>query len=377
MHKVLKSGTRTRNRKRKTLLPETPATHILLFLGTIVTVTSVYLWAFSNASSFIASLGEALLFSATLLSVLLSHELGHFLAARFHKIDATLPYFIPIPFGIGTFGAFIQIKEKIKSRRELLDVGAAGPIAGFVVALALAIAGIGQSEFVSLSMGNIHLTEGFAYLVGTTDLTLGLGESLGLRSLVFLIKGPAPQGMFLALSPIAMGAWVGFFVTALNLIPASQLDGGHITYAVLGKKHRIISRAVFMILILLGAWGDAIALGIYGLPTALLLTGFAFYLIFKQQKRKLLKRLLLLMVFAHLSVLFWAQVDTGTTIWLIWGMILFWMNFDHPPLKDEGAGFSEQEPVPRLDLRRRMIGALALAIFILTFMPVPIQAVAG
>ena len=343
--------------RRKTLLPETPATHIVLFFTTIVSIMFVYLFFWGSQKSTISGMVfESLVFAAALLSILLCHELGHYLASRKHGINATLPYFIPAPIGIGTLGAFIQITGKIKSRKQLMDVGASGPIAGFVVALLLAILGIWESDFVLVSGGSIQM-----------------GDSLLFKSLIFIIKGPTPEGMDLAISPVAFAAWIGFLVTALNLMPASQLDGGHITYSLFGKGHRIISRLVFLALLNLGAWGDIVKIGYWGIPTAILLSGFGFYLIFIKQKRKISLIPLFILIFTHIFLVAALEVNADSMMWLFWGGMLALFRLDHPPVSDEVLAKMNGKEVAGLDWKRKLIGVLAILMLVATFMPQPIK----
>ena len=186
-------------------------------------------------------------FSVTLLSILLAHELGHYLTCRHYGIRATYPYFIPAPTLIGTLGAFIRIKSPILTRRELFDVGISGPLAGFVIAMpALALA---------------ILFSRAASVVSTPD-SITLGSPLALTLLTKLLRPDVSPGGII-LHPVGCAAWVGLFATALNLLPVGQLDGGHILYAVLGDKYRNISRGFFLVLLPLGifcwygwlAWG--------------------------------------------------------------------------------------------------------------------------
>ena len=225
------------------------------------------------------SIFEAFIFTSALLAILMSHELGHFLAARFHGIKATLPYFIPAPIGIGTFGAFIQIQGRLKTSKELLDVGVAGPLAGMIVTLFLAVGGIYHSDFVPMNKPAFQF-----------------GEPLIFQALAFLIKGTPPEGMDLALSPIGFAAWLGFLVTALNLMPASQLDGGHVIYALFGKGHRYISRAVFLFLVFWGIWGDYLHFDFKSLPTGIALCILAVFLAFAKKQRTFFRRLLVALV---------------------------------------------------------------------------------
>jgi len=175
-------------------------------------------------------------FSATLLGILLAHELGHYFTCRHYGIRATYPYFIPAPTLIGTLGAFIRIKSPIVNRRELFDVGISGPIAGFILAIPAIILAI-------------FLTKG-AMPVTTPD-SISPGNPLAVILLTHLFRsGINPSEIIL--HPVGCAAWVGLFATALNLLPVGQLDGGHILYAVLGEKCRNISRGFILVLVPLG-----------------------------------------------------------------------------------------------------------------------------
>jgi membrane-associated protease RseP (regulator of RpoE activity) len=175
-------------------------------------------------------------FAFTLIGILLAHELGHFFACRYYGISASYPYFLPAPTLIGTLGAFIRIRSPIYNRKALFDVGLAGPVVGFlfaVPALAMAI----------LYSKVVPLTEAHASIV--------FGKPLIMRMLFALLRpGVSPRDLLL--HPVGRAAWVGLFATALNLLPAGQLDGGHILYSVAGKYHKKISIAVALLLIPLG-----------------------------------------------------------------------------------------------------------------------------
>jgi len=180
-----------------------------------------------------AALLDGLPFSLTLITILLAHEFGHYLACVYYGVEATLPFFIPAPTPIGTMGAFIRIQSAIYSKRVLFDIGIAGPIAGFVFLLPALSIGLAFSKIVP---GITHQ--------GT--LTFGMPPVLWLlEKLIF--PGVLPADIYL--HPVARAGWVGVFATALNLLPVGQLDGGHILYALLGEKHRIISRVFIALLI--------------------------------------------------------------------------------------------------------------------------------
>lgn len=175
-------------------------------------------------------------FSLTLLTILLAHELGHYLTCRHYLISVTYPYFIPAPTLIGTLGAFIRIKSPIVNRRELFDVGISGPIAGFVFAIPAMIAAI-------------FLARGTMPVLTPDSITLGNPLALILLAKLFR-SGLNPSEIIF--HPVGCAAWVGLFATALNLLPVGQLDGGHILYAVFGDKCRNISRGLYLILLPLG-----------------------------------------------------------------------------------------------------------------------------
>lgn len=229
-------------------------------------------------------------FSFALMGILLAHELGHYLIAKKHGLKVTLPYFIPAPSFIGTFGAFIKIRSAVRDRRMLLDVGAAGPLVGVVVSIPFLILGLWLSE--------VKMVQG--------QMGTNLGSSLFLSLLSWVIIGPVPEGYDIVLHPVGFAGWIGLLVTSLNLLPIGQLDGGHVAYALLGEKQNKISKFVFMAIL---------GMGIFG----------------------------------------WQG-------WLLWGLLLAIMGFRHPPLVDWW--------VP-LDYKRKIIGWLAVVIFILTFIPVP------
>jgi membrane-associated protease RseP (regulator of RpoE activity) len=184
-------------------------------------------------------------FSATLLTILLAHEMGHYLLCRYYGVRATLPFFIPAPTLIGTLGAVIRIKAPIRSRAALFDIGIAGPIAGFVVAVTtLACA--------------MNLSKPLVAGIGPSDLKLGYPWIFYLvhDALRAAIPGYAIARLPLSrvyLHPTAVAAWVGMYATALNLLPSSQLDGGHIVYALAPRAHRGISWMTVIALVILGA----------------------------------------------------------------------------------------------------------------------------
>ena len=182
------------------------------------------------------SLLRGLPFSLTLLTILLAHEMGHYLACMNYRIDASLPYFLPSPLLLGTFGAFIRIRSAIYSRRALFDVGVAGPIAGFVLVIPALAVGLAHSKMIpSIALQG----------------DLMFGTPLVQRLLEMAIMPGVPSADIL-LHPVGRAAWIGALATALNLLPIGQLDGGHILYAFAAQYHRLLSRLFALALIPLG-----------------------------------------------------------------------------------------------------------------------------
>lgn len=177
-------------------------------------------------------------FSLTLLTIVLAHEFGHFLAARYYLVDASLPFFIPFPTLIGTMGAFIRIRSAILSKRILFDIGIAGPLAGFVALLSPLLAGVALSKVVP-GIGRS------GDLIFGTPLILQMMERL---------RFPGVPLEDIYLHPVARAAWVGLLATALNLLPIGQLDGGHILYACFGERTKYLSRAFVAGLAVLGSY---------------------------------------------------------------------------------------------------------------------------
>lgn len=243
-------------------------------------------------------------FAAPLLGILLIHELGHYFAARRYAIDTSPPFFLPIPptvSPIGSLGAFIRLRSPVLDRRQLLDVGAAGPLAGFVVALGVMIWGYLTSESVPFGL------ETSATYVSFAGRTIGLGDSVltqAFRDHFF----PAAQAVHLSLP--AFAGWVGMFITGLNLLPLSQLDGGHVMYGLLGKRQSLMG----------------------------------------------------LLTLAGLVVL--AQYHWTWYVWVALALLLGGGRVSHPSV------MAPDRPVPR---SRHLIAWLCIIIFVLTFVPVPFQ----
>lgn len=224
-------------------IPEPPLAGLIDFLVYIPrfyldAVLGILFFAFQHPRLLI----DGLTFSAALLAILTAHEMGHYIACRRYQVNATLPYFIPAPplFLAGTFGAFIKIKSPIPSRRALFDIGLAGPLAGFVVAIPISILGI-------LYMQPAASNQGYAII---------FNDPLLFRLLSKLMN--VPLDPYAPTNPYYMAAWIGILVTSLNLMPVGQLDGGHGTFAVFGQRvHHLTGRIAFVttaVLTVLGFW---------------------------------------------------------------------------------------------------------------------------
>ena len=298
--------------------------HIALFIVTLFTTTVAGVeWL--NLDPFdLNNFHRGLPFSLSILAILTCHEFGHYFAARYHGIDATLPFYIPFPnypglLNFGTLGAVIRTRSLIPSRKAMFDVGVAGPIAGFIVSL-----GVLAYGFLHLPDKDFILSIHPDYFHPTAPAGLGLafGNSLTYKAFsLFLTDRSTPF-----VPPMSemyhyhylLAGWFGIFVTAMNLLPVGQLDGGHITYAMFGSRHRILSRVVFGCVLTLGILG---ALPFLGVVTP----------------------------FGWLGWFFWAVV------------LLFVIKLDHPPVEDEAP----------LDPVRMSLGWIALLILIVSFIPTP------
>jgi membrane-associated protease RseP (regulator of RpoE activity) len=284
--------------------------HALLFAFTIVTTTFVgaghyvsFLTDFSAGGGlpkpFPVLLLGGLWYSGTILAILGCHELGHYFACRYYDVDASLPFFIPVPFLLtGTMGAFIRIREPIPSKRMLFDIGIAGPIAGFVVAVPALFLGLWMSHVVRLPADTSNMLE--------------LGEPLLFRFASWLLWGTQPDGYSLNMHPMAFAAWFGMLATALNLFPIGQLDGGHISYSVLGSR-----------------WSTGLTFATVGIAV-----GLAFF----------------------------------ASSWVVWTGLMVVMLIMFGPMHPRV--FDEHVPLDRM---RLLLALLALVMLILCFTPAPIR----
>jgi len=257
--------------------PANPVVNLVMFGLTVLSVIFAgALFAYNGPtpstsgellSSILGSLGPGLAFAVSLLAILLAHEFGHYLAGRYHNTYVTLPYFIPFPFSpFGTMGAFIQLKEPPRNRRVLLDIGIAGPLAGLVVAIPVLLIGLSLSrvEPINVLHGQGFMLEGnsIIYLMAKY-MVFGrwLPEPVnfgGLSPMLYWLKyfftgQPLPiGGLDVMIHPVAWAGWAGLLVTALNLIPAGQLDGGHVLYVLLGKRVQALLPFILAGLVALG-----------------------------------------------------------------------------------------------------------------------------
>ncbi len=222
--------------------------HVLLLLLTVLTTTAVgalHFFAFSQGFGSSAQVVppfrdysfwlSGFWYSGTILAILGCHEMGHYVACRYYNVDASLPFFLPAPLPLtGTIGAFIRIRQRIPSKVALFDIGIAGPIAGFIVAV--------PTLFMGLTMSAIEaLPEDFT--------GVELGEPLLFQAAAWLVWGDLPDTMSINMHPMAFASWFGLLATALNLFPIGQLDGGHVTYAVLGRRSAFVTIAMVLVAI--------------------------------------------------------------------------------------------------------------------------------
>lgn len=219
-----------------------PWLNAALFLATVITTL--------DAGRELVAPGGRLVegwpYAAALLAILGAHEFGHYALARWHRVDSSLPYFLPVPFGVGTFGAVMRMRESPPSRRATLDIGVAGPLAGFAVALPLLLWGVAHSSVIDATgLARAGLDSPWHLFLAWREGRLGegpppgavqfMGDSLVTWGAQQLFFADLPPGKDLLLHPVAFAAWLGMLVTTLNLVPIGQLDGGHLTYALLGR----------------------------------------------------------------------------------------------------------------------------------------------
>lgn len=293
-----------------------------LFVLTVLSVFAagghVFQLEASGAREFARAFGSGWTFAVPLLAILVVHEFGHYIAARIHRVDASLPYFLPLPVIslFGTMGAIIAMRGRIRSRNALLDIGASGPLAGMVVAVPVLVIGLSLSHVVPNPEGHYDQE----------------GQSLLYLALKRIVLGPIPDGYDVFLHPTAFAGWAGLLLTMLNLLPWGQLDGGHVAYALFGARQDRFAR----------------------LFRAALLPLFIFNL-----------ASLLWPVFRGESTQTYFQATMNSVFWLLWYAVLgvvgrFSGGAAHPPTEP-----GELSPV------RRIVAALTLVLFVLLFMPMP------
>ncbi|MFC3959819.1 site-2 protease family protein [Halovivax cerinus] len=289
-----------------------PWRHLALFVATVLsTLFAGSFWYHIDPFAEPATILEAWPFSAAILFVLGVHEMGHYVASRYHRVEASLPYFIPVPTLIGTLGAVIKMNGRMPSRKALFDIGVAGPLAGFVATVAVTTVG--------LHMDPIHAPEAVVESPDAIQLKLGFPVLLEGLAAIFgqsLYRGD-PTTM---VNPVVIGGWVGMFVTVLNLIPVGQLDGGHILRAMIGPAQETVAALV---------------------PAALL--GLAGYL--------------------------YVLTDTtgqGASVWILWGVLTTLLAI---------AGPAEPVVEERLGPRRLALGVLTFVLGATCFTLVPIELV--
>ncbi len=214
-----------------------PWLNVMLFVATVI--STMLVGAMMEGYNPLNGLDilKGVSFSVAILGILLCHEFGHYVVSRKNKVKVSLPYFIPAPTIIGTMGAVIKSSSPFRNRRQLLEVGVAGPIAGFVVTIIVIIIGLGNSEVVPAV---------------EEQMGIYLGDSLLFKFLTWLVVGNIAEGHTVYLDSVAFAGWVGLFVTMLNLLPIGQLDGGHIGYALFGKAQQLIAKLIWVGLIVLG-----------------------------------------------------------------------------------------------------------------------------
>jgi membrane-associated protease RseP (regulator of RpoE activity) len=258
-------------------------------------------------------------FSGALLVILGAHELGHFFMARRHGVDSSWPYFIPLPIiGFGTLGAVIRLRGRIPTRDALVDIGAAGPLAGLAVCVPLWCVGVWLSkvspapDLTDTFPGQFslwHLVGAWSDQAPTGEVVQVFGDNLLGVALQRLIKGPLPAGHDLFAHPLLVASWFGFMMTMLNLLPVGQLDGGHLTHAWFGEKAELLGRVVAAVVLLAA------------------------------------------LVFS--------------TTWLVWFLLVtFVVKFRHPPVVDEATPLSRS---------RKVVCVVCFVFTVLTFMPTPLR----
>lgn len=366
--------------------------HTLLFVLTFLSVTFVGIfWVghTAEAESYWEMWPQGALFASLLLAFLATHEFGHYFSAVYHRVKVTLPYFIPIPIGIGTMGAVIKIEERIRDTKKLFDIGIAGPIAGFIVSLIILIYGFAtlpDPSYIENFAGHDEVIEYIESTgsfpdeppVTTTEgsTTILLGETILYTFLAgFFDDVPPMYEMYHY--PFLFAGWLGLFFTALNLTPVGQLDGGHILYSLIGyRKHQTAARFAF---------GGITALaGIEAIPFihvafAEWLTGFEYFSVivwalilffllrkaFHREHQWIAPVWAFSLITSVLYLYLWTGGfdQSGSLIWTFWSFFLvFFVRIEHPPV------IFEQTLSPA----RKVLGWTSMIVFLLCISPTPI-----
>lgn len=257
--------------------PNRPLRHLVLLGLTAVSVFVTFPLTFGSGGEVLV---ESVQFTVALLVILGAHEMGHYVLARRHGVETSLPYFIPLPLlGVGTLGAVIRIRGRIPDRNALVDIGASGPFAGLVVAVSFLAVGLLHSQVVDVPVAPHRFppAESLWALVARLveylqarsggwrpDLELGasgsgleLGDNLLLLLLQRVLVGSLPDGKVVMAHPYVVAGWFGLLVTMLNLVPMGQLDGGHVAYALVGERARTVGRGAALVLALLAVFASA------------------------------------------------------------------------------------------------------------------------
>lgn len=366
--------------------------HILLFVLTFACVTFMGIfWVghSAHAETYWEMWPQGVLFAVLFLAFLATHEFGHYFAAVYHNVKVSLPYFIPVPLGVGTLGAVIKIEEKIKDTKKLFDIGIAGPIAGFIVSLVILLYGfmtLPDPSFIQNFEGHAEVIE-YVENTGTFPDTAPKSSSEETATIVFgqtllftFLGGffdNVPPMYEMYHYPFLFAGWLGLFFTALNLTPIGQLDGGHILYSLIGyKNHRKVARIGFGLITALGGIEaisflfnsiDSFFPG-YGYSSILLWALVLLFLIRKgfYNDHKWVAPVWALSLIASVGYLLIGTGEinhSGSLIWTFWSFFLVYLvKMEHPPV------IYEQELSPG----RKRLGWISMGVFLLCISPTPI-----
>jgi membrane-associated protease RseP (regulator of RpoE activity) len=300
--------------------------NILLFLLTFFTTTLAGVGWLNKDPYQLDNFMMGITYSILILSVITVHEFGHYFAAKYHKIEVTLPYYIPFPFlflnPFGTMGAVIKMKTPTQTRKSLFDIGVSGPIAGWVLSMVFIIVGFSTLPSIEY-LYNIH-PEYSMTGIPTTGLTFGYNLVFLTLEKLFSLKGNVfiPPMNEIYHYPFLCVGWFGLLITSLNMMPVGQLDGGHISYSMFGDKSKYIGYTVFYLLVFFGILG----------------------------------------VFPLLNI----NLNVGSINWLVWAILIFFIiKIKHPPICTD-----MQSP---LGLTRTIIGWFSYIMFIISFCPIPVN----